>query len=60
MLKVNTKCLLEQYKEQVSGFKLELLNVFHSIVIVEDAKALPNEKSQISDAGFSIGLKISK
>ena len=48
--------------KQVNVFEMELLDVSHSIATtcIEDAKELPNEKSRISDAIFSTGLKISK
>ena len=40
-------CLLEEYKAQVSGFKMELLDVSRSITTIEDARELPDEKSRI-------------
>ena len=53
-------CLLEQYKDQISGFKMELIDISRSIATIEDAKELADEKSWISNAIISIGLRISK
>ena len=52
--------LLEQCNKQVNIFEMELLNVSLSIATTEGANELPDEKSRISDAIFSTGLKISK
>ena len=54
------RCLLEQCHKQVNVFEMRLLDISHSIASIKDAKELPDEKSPISDAIFSIGLKISK
>ena len=53
-------CLLEQYNKQVSVFEMEMLDDSCSMAAIEYVKELPDEKSWISDAIFSIGLKISK
>ena len=53
-------CLLKEYKEHVSVFETELPDVSCSMASIEDAKELPDEESQISNAIFSIGQKISK
>ena len=37
-------CLFEQHNKQVGGFKMELLDISHSIATIDDAKELPDEK----------------
>ena len=53
-------CLWEEYEQRVSGFEMELFDISCSIATIEDAKELPNGKSWISNAIFSIGPKICK
>ena len=52
--------LLEQYKDQFDGFKLELLDISRGITAIEEATDLPEKESEISDAIFNVGLKIRK
>ena len=53
-------CLLEQCNRQIAGFETKMLDLSRTIATMEDTSELNNEKLQISDVIFNLGLKINK
>ena len=48
------RCLVEQYEEQISGLKRELVDVSHNIAMLgEDKTSLENRKFAISKMNFN-------
>ena len=53
------RCLLKQYGEQISGHKLELFDISHSILALDGKNhELTELESNVSQMTFDISLKI--